>query len=270
MDVVTAADALDAGVEVENEHFMGWWRYWGELLRAKDDCGQSRIYGFESVSDESRTRAEIPDLGATYGFVTEGEAVVLDDEARFEVKAGQWFNMAGGCDVVLRAGSRVVASQRVDYRGLRAMGGPVERLGRLRYIDGCSDSLLVCPPVKGDPCFNHLHFPTDISQTEHYHPSTRSGTVAEGGGWCETPYGMTPLVPGMAFYIPAGGLHRFVTTKTTLDVIAYHPDSDWGPTDSDHPMVNRTWVDGRKIDNSSGVHATAQIEDRWLRATQVW
>ena len=25
-----------------------------------------------------------------------------------------------------------------------------------------------------------------------------------------------------------------------LDVIAWHPDSDFGPTDQDHPMINRT------------------------------
>lgn len=29
-----------------------------------------------------------------------------------------------------------------------------------------------------------------------------------------------------------------------MDVIAYHPDSDFGPQDEDHPMVNRTIVDG--------------------------
>ncbi|MSQ82944.1 MAG: hypothetical protein EXR77_08510 [Myxococcales bacterium] len=26
----------------------------------------------------------------------------------------------------------------------------------------------------------------------------------------------------------------------TLDVLAWHPDSDFGPTDQTHPMVNRT------------------------------
>jgi hypothetical protein len=29
-----------------------------------------------------------------------------------------------------------------------------------------------------------------------------------------------------------------------MDVIAWHPDSDFGPEDDDHPMVNRTIVDG--------------------------
>jgi hypothetical protein len=46
-----------------------------------------------------------------------------------------------------------------------ALGGPCEAFGRLRYIDGCSDSLLVGPAVRGDPCLNHLHFPPGVSQT---------------------------------------------------------------------------------------------------------
>jgi hypothetical protein len=27
-------------------------------------------------------------------------------------------------------------------------------------------------------------------------------------------------------------------------VMAYHPDSDFGPEDENHPMINRTIVDG--------------------------
>jgi hypothetical protein len=44
-----------------------------------------------------------------------------------------------------------------------------------------------------------------------------------------------------------------------MDVIAYHPDSDFGPENETHPMVNRTLVGGIKIDNTVGVHATAQV-----------
>ena len=29
-----------------------------------------------------------------------------------------------------------------------------------------------------------------------------------------------------------------------MDVVAYHPDSDTGPTHDDHPMLNRTIVEG--------------------------
>jgi hypothetical protein len=44
-----------------------------------------------------------------------------------------------------------------------------------------------------------------------------------------------------------------------MDVVPYHPDSDWGPTHEEHPMVNRTLVGGQKIDNTKGVHATADV-----------
>jgi len=48
----------------------------------------------------------------------------------------------------------------------------------------------------------------------------------------------------MGWRIPAGCLHSFFTTDSSLDVIAWHPDSDFGPTHDDHPMVNLTLVDG--------------------------
>jgi hypothetical protein len=27
-----------------------------------------------------------------------------------------------------------------------------------------------------------------------------------------------------------------------MRVIAYHPDGDWGPTDENHTMLNRTYI----------------------------
>ena len=135
-------------------------------------------------------------------------------------------------------------------------------MGRLRYIDGCSDTLLACPPLLGDPCLNHLHFPKGTLQTQHTHPSVRLGVVARGEGACETPDGTTPLVSGLIFAIPAGGEHGFLTADSSMDVVAYHPDSDWGPTDEDHPMLNRTWVDGAKIDNTTAQHASTNIVGR--------
>jgi hypothetical protein len=47
------------------------------------------------------------------------------------------------------------------------VAGPVEEHGRVRYIDGCTDSLLNAPQLRGEPCLNHLHFPRGIDQTLH-------------------------------------------------------------------------------------------------------
>ena len=53
------------------------------------------------------------------------------------------------------------------------------------------------------------------------------------------------LSPGMIFTIHAEGQHKFRTPfAEDMRVLAYHPDSDFGPTDEEHPMLNRTIVDG--------------------------
>tara|TARA_R110000803_G_scaffold149081_5_gene214518 strand:- start:1074 stop:1874 length:801 start_codon:yes stop_codon:yes gene_type:complete len=138
--------------------------------------------------------------------------------------------------------------------------GKAEDKGRLKYIDGCTDSLLI-PPVKlGDACLNHLHFPANIDQTAHTHPSHRIGVVAKGNGMCKTPFGNMELTQGMIFVIKCwdgvsystgldgqehpNGEHSFETFENNMDVIAYHPDSDFGATDEMHPMINRTIVGG--------------------------
>ena len=121
---------------------------------------------------------------------------------------------------------------------------PVEPVGRLRYIDGCTDSLLIPPQMLGDPCLNALYFPAHISQTEHTHPSPRIGLVARGSGECHTREATHSLFPGLTFIITADGKHRFSTTEEAMIVVAYHPDSDYGPTHETHPMINRTIVQG--------------------------
>ena len=51
------------------------------------------------------------------------------------------------------------------------------------------------------------------------------------------------LSPGVVFVIPAGAPHAFITEEdSSLDVVAFHPDSDFGPIANDHPMINRTIV----------------------------
>jgi quercetin dioxygenase-like cupin family protein len=138
----------------------------------------------------------------------------------------------------------IVISQH-GWRGMFAVGGPVEAQGRLRYIDGCMDTLLV-PPVKlGDPCLNGLWFPGGTEQTMHTHPSVRIGVVLRGRGQCVTPGGRQPLLPGMVFVIHADGQHRFRTERDeSMVVVAWHPDSDCGPTDEQHPMLTRTIIEG--------------------------
>lgn len=213
------------------------------------DWQNSLLYDYSANSFPTRLHALVGDNtfkfeeGSTYFiFQYEGEALI---NGVFPVPK-QYYASATGKDNYIQGDekTKVIIIERIGYNATFLVGGPIEEVGRLKYIDGCTDSLLI-PPVKfGDACFNHLHFPPGINQTMHTHPSMRVGLVSAGEGECVTPYGNTPLFPGQIFIIHEEGQHCFKTFDRTMDVIAYHPDSDFGPKDEEHPMINRTIVDG--------------------------
>ncbi len=185
---------------------------------------------------------------AFFGIVQDGEAVLECASGSFTLKPGMYFSFNDQAHI---SGGRGIVIARDRARGFFMIGGPVEEKGRLKYIDGCTDSLLIPPVRMGDACLNLLYFPPGIDQTSHTHPSDRIGVVFSGRGECVTPEGVIPLEPGVMFRIPFEGHHKFRTSDSEMRVIAYHPDSDFGPQDEDHPMINRTMVDGvsaNKID----------------------
>mmetsp|Transcript_3697 Transcript_3697/g.9507 ORF Transcript_3697/g.9507 Transcript_3697/m.9507 type:complete len:265 (+) Transcript_3697:134-928(+) len=159
------------------------------------------------------------------------------------LRAGMYFSAPETVRLEKGSGLVIVAQNR-DV--MFTLGGPIEQTGRLRYIDGCSDTLLLPPWRLGQPCLNFLHFPPQTTQTQHTHPSSRVGLVMRGSGTCI--YGESgervALAVGTAFVIPTDLVHAFETVDDILDVVAWHPDSDVGPTDDDHPMINRTMVNG--------------------------
>ena len=182
---------------------------------------------------------ELPDSGTHFGYVFAGPTAVSNSAGKFQLQTGMYFAVPGRVSV---QGGSGLAVSRVGFHGFFQVGGPIERTGRLRYIDGCTDSLLIPPVSLGDPCLNLLHIPPGTRQTAHTHPSVRVGLIVRGSGECVTPDGRSPLHPGLAFVIPAGSRHSFHTYEDELLVIAYHPDSDFGPTHECHPMVNRTII----------------------------
>jgi hypothetical protein len=180
--------------------------------------------------------------GAThFGFVHEGPAALSCPAGTFSLQAGMYFAVPAALS--LSGGSGLLIAQTGQH-GFFHLGGPIEGRGRLRYLDGCTDSLLIPPVLRGDPCLNLLHLPPHTRQTPHTHPSLRAGLVVRGTGHCLLPGLRVPLAAGQAFAICAGGLHCFHTADSELLVVAFHPDSDFGPTDQDHPMLNRTFVAG--------------------------
>lgn len=181
-------------------------------------------------------------------FCSDGALTVRQSGAWPHVlTAGMYASVPGKCEVrpVGQDLSRGLVISALGWMGMLVIGGPLEERGRLRYIDGCTDSLLVPPVRLGDPCLNGLWFPLLTQQTSHTHPSVRIGMVVRGRGRCVTPQGVHELRPGVMFVIHPEGEHRFETPSDSgLTVVAWHPDSDCGPTDQGHPMVRRTMVGG--------------------------
>lgn len=213
-----------------------------------------------------------------YIFVYVGSFVVTSEDGVYQLLEGQYASLHSRKPVSFNSlcnGSKAIVVEVLHDRGIypetkfkcmNMVGGPIEKEGRLSYIDGCTDSILIHPVKLGNPCLNHLHFPAGIDQTQHTHPSHRIGIVHKGDGLCITPFGNLPLKTGMIFIIkewdgetyssnvgsdtefPEGdypvGQHAFRTFETEMDVIAFHPDSDFGATDVNHPMINKTIVNG--------------------------
>jgi quercetin dioxygenase-like cupin family protein len=197
------------------------------------DTGAEQVWGL------TRGARTLEASATHFGLVTRGVIELSDDYGHCALRGPSYFVCPDPAQLVARDGEVVVLTVR-GYRGLPQLGPRLEAHGRLRYIDGCTDTLLVCPPRLGEPCLNHLHIPADTRQSSHTHPSVRLGTIARGTGWCVTPRGRYRLEAGLAWHIPAGVVHAFHTDDDALDVLAWHPDSDFGPRDEDHPMINRT------------------------------
>jgi quercetin dioxygenase-like cupin family protein len=237
----------------EENQFHIWRTYWGKLICDHDDRFPSTLYGFENISPENQGKNsfDFTEESTLWGFVQSGNTNINVDGHDWSLRSGQWFNLTGRkITLNFSEKSSVYITARFDYIGLNSIGGPIEATGRLQYIDGCTDTLLAFPPIQGDPCLNLLHFPPGINQTMHTHPSTRTGMVSSGTGFCVTPDDEIELSASFVFYLPQNTKHNFTTQDSVMNVVSYHPDSDWGPTHEKHPMINRTWVDGEKIDNT--------------------
>lgn len=212
----------------------------GDILDASDTMYPSSLFTIRNA-----VRAFTDKHSTFYGYVVRGSAQLSTASINATVKAGTFFSSTS--HLVVETDGTVVIFERHGYRGLTVIG-TLEATGRLAYIDGCSSTILVLPARLGDPVFNHLHFPTNVLQTEHIHPSIRLGVVARGQGIA---FGSgndgkskweLPLTEGSIFYLPALQRHAFQTLRKSepLDIISYHPDSDWGPTDQAHPMRSKT------------------------------
>lgn len=201
----------------------------------------------ENLKVTDQTTRNYPSYTTIYGFVLQGSITANSLTA----SNNRYFCLTSIDDrdltVYFNENTHVVLIERIGFKGQNQIGGPLESKGRLTYIDGCSDSLLVYPPRMGDPSLNYLFFPPGIDQTFHIHPSLRFGLVVEGHGFSDVvgPNGETSVLElkqGVVFCLEEMELHRFRTASTSMKVVAWHPDGDWGPTDHNHTMLNRTYI----------------------------
>ncbi|WP_082759486.1 MULTISPECIES: AraC family ligand binding domain-containing protein [Burkholderia] len=187
---------------------------------------------------------DVDDGSTAYGYVQEGMLTIYHPCFTQDLTSGMFFSVPGPARLSPFIG---MACIRNEYQGVNMSGGPVEILGRLKYIDGCSDSLLVAPVIKGDPCLNYLYVPPHLDQTAHTHPSVRIGVVIDGCGYCLSKDERHELTAGKIFILPRDEVHSFHTEEDCLRIVVYHPDSDFGPTHETHPMINRTLVNGESL-----------------------
>jgi len=200
------------------------------------------------ITTDNTRQLTVPDYVTCYGYVISGAiSVSANNSNDRDISHGQYFCLTGKQLTINSAPHTSVAVFiRYGFKGQNVVGGPIEESGRLMYIDGCSDSLLVYPPRLGDPSLNHLHFPGGIDQSFHIHPSIRLGVVVKGQGVSDVRNQNNtesiPLEQGNVFVLLEREEHRFRTLDSEMDVIAFHPDGDWGPTDHNHTMLNRTYL----------------------------
>lgn len=179
-----------------------------------------------------------------YGY-SFGSTKLSVDGLSFHLRPKEYISLPINNTLQIEAEGKFFGAFRLGYRG-QQIQGKAEEKGRLSYIDGCSDTLLVYPPRLGDPSLNFLYFPPHIDQTFHTHPSIRLGCVSEGSGFACLRSGVgedeLQLEEGTFFMLEEQEMHRFKTKDRAMKVVPYHPDGDWGPTDHNHTMLNRTYL----------------------------
>lgn len=240
MDTTKQTEGLKTRYGIELFH-----NYFGLLV---DDGEGARVYGYENQSAERPNKSvTIPTNGGVYGYVGAGSILILDGDKTFTVEAGYWFSTRNTPEILFTSKEyRIAIWQIDDYFGTLTTG-LVEDFGRLKYINDCHDSILSSPIQMGEPCLNALYMPEGILQAMHTHPSFRAGFIINGGARCVTPEKEFDLNTGTIFYLEKEAKHNFRSdfgAGVTMSLVAFHPDSDFGPTDDNHPMLNRTEVDG--------------------------
>lgn len=116
-------------------------------------------------------------------------------------------------------------------------------MGNLSYMDGGTNTTAINPGRLGDPVINYVHFPANMYQTLHTHPSHRIGMILRGKGKIELDNNeFFSIDEGEVFYMRRNCLHNFITEEEPVVLFVFAPDSGTGPTDEINPLKIRTYV----------------------------
>lgn len=181
--------------------------------------------------------------GTAFVAVHRGPFWIQAAQTEVLLQAGMYAAVPAGARLHADHGARALVVTMRQHFGVFTVGGPIEARGRLRYIDGCTDTGIIAPLKLGEPCLNCLFFPAGISQTAHTHPSHRVGLIMNGRGWCHTEGRAVEMRPGAVFFIPRDCVHAFETRDEAMRIIVAHPDSEVGPTDEVHQMLAATIIE---------------------------
>ncbi len=182
-----------------------------------------------------------------FGYVLKGISyITMNDGRKYPLITGMYFSISG--EFIIDGGEGIVFS-KLQYRGVFSIGGPLQEDSTLNYLPGCVDSILIPPVFRGDPCLNFLNTTKGTLQPVHTHPSYRVGIVISGQGWevSQAPLTKFELKEGSIFFVEPLQKHAFETTTQDLKFVVFHPNSDYGPTKNDHPLINQTFVNGERV-----------------------
>lgn len=230
-------------MEKKGKKFYTFSEYHGILAEEEN----TTIYGFENISQERADKIIVARKGGAFGYINKGYLKVKIDEVVLKIDEGFYFSLPANFKILEVSDKYQFALWIQKEYNPMVQVGKVEDYGRLNYIDGCHDSMLVHPIKKGNPCLNALYMPEGVNQTAHTHPSLRSGFIITGGAKCIAENGEFVLEGGQIFYLESDTIHKFRTDFSDylrMKLVAFHPDSDFGAEDENHPMINRTIVEG--------------------------
>ena len=225
----------------------------GHLLSHKDEQFSADVFGWKNNTFNSKDY-EISDRSTSFGYVQNGWCKLYDHSTNlsFDLCKGMYFSFPNINRYTIEPVNNDDDEENLgiinvdnNYFGIFTIGGAIEKSGRLNYIDGTNTNLIIPPILHGDPCLNVLYLDKNLEQTPHTHPSFRSGFVINGEGKCNLP-GINEshnFTPNTVFWIPKDLLHSFKSENNRLDVLTFHPDSEFGPNHQQHPMMNNTIFD---------------------------